>query len=136
MGGYVRTYERGVICCRGGEAFAVHGAIYAKYDALGREGSLLGFPLADEAAAARGGRASCFEGGVICWTAATGAHEVHGPILALWQRLGAEGSYLGWPVSDELPRGAGRVSFFEHGCIAWSEDGGAIDVPDLPEAAG
>jgi uncharacterized protein with LGFP repeats len=130
-GGYVRTFERGLICCEGVEPFAVYGVIYEKYDEVGRETGLLGFPSSDisPVADALVGR---FARGVICWTEATGAHEVHGAILELWERLGAEQSYLGWPLTDELPRGRGRVSFFERGCIAWSPEGGAIDIPDLP----
>lgn len=130
-GGYVRTFERGIICAHSAEPFAVYGVMYAKFDELGRETGLLGFPASDVSPAGDG-LVSRFERGVICWTEATGAHEVHGAILEMWERLGAAEGYLGWPLSDELPRGRGRVSFFEHGCIAWSAEGGAIDVPDFP----
>ncbi len=118
------------------QTFEVHGAIWEHYKALGREGSFLGYPTSDETPDSFGtGRLNHFQGGMIYWTGATGAHEVHGAILAEWQALGAERSYIGRPVSDEevwlsekLDIG-GRRNRFEHGEIDWI-DGEAIPWPN------
>ena len=60
-------------------AHPVHGAIRARWSALGWENSWLGFPTSDEYAVP-GGRRSDFEGGSITWDAATGAvRAVAGP---------------------------------------------------------
>lgn len=64
-------------------AFAVWGAIGAKWLALGRERSTLGYPTSDEfanAQAGRGGRRSNFQRGFIAWTPKGGV-KVHGPVL-------------------------------------------------------
>ncbi len=117
----------------------VHGHIRDKWAALGWENSFLGFPTSDETAGGSNGRLSTFQGGVVYWTPATGAHEVHGSILARYLQLGAEKSFLGYPVSDELAgAGQARVSNFQHGQIAWSPAHGAATswTSYAPPAAG
>jgi len=85
-------------------AFEVHGAIRAKYLALGAEASILGYPRTDETSTPDGiGRFNHFQGGSIYWTPATSAHEVHGLIRDRWASLGWERNpQLGYPISDEL----------------------------------
>jgi len=112
-------------------AFEVHGLIRAKWSSLGWENSFLGFPLTDETSVAGGrGRANTFEGGVIAWTPNTGAHEVHGAIVARWIALGREGGGLGFPLTDELvtPDTRGRYNHFENGSIYWTPTTGAHEV--------
>src|SRR5674536_378828 len=57
------------------------------------------------------------KGGSIYWTAATGAHEVHGNIRAEWAATGWETGPTGYPVTDELgtPDGVGRFNHFSKG---------------------
>ncbi len=103
----------------------VGGAIRVKWKALGGGASFLGAPLTPELPCADGvGRFNLFEGGVIYFTPASLCFEVHGGILDTWNRLGAEQSWLGYPVSDEGPWAdpsgkRGRISTFERGAIAW-----------------
>ena len=103
----------------------VGGAIRAKWQALGGGASFLGAPLTPELPCADGvGRYNRFEGGVIYFTPASVCFEVHGGILDTWNQLGAERSWLGYPVSDEGPwtdpnGRPGRISTFERGEIAW-----------------
>jgi uncharacterized protein with LGFP repeats len=87
-----------------GTAREVHGAIRAKYLALGAEASVLGYPTTDETGTPDGiGRFNHFEGGSIYWTANTGAWEVHGLIRGFWAANGWERNpNLGYPISDEL----------------------------------
>ncbi len=76
------------------------------------------------------GRFQYYTGGSIYWTAATGAREVHGDILARWGSLGWERSFLGYPVTDELtaPDRVGRGSFFQGGAVYWTPSTGAHEV--------
>jgi uncharacterized protein with LGFP repeats len=108
----------------------VHGDILRSYLAAG--GPLqYGPPLTDESTAPDGiGRYSQFGGGSIYWTPTTGAHLVYGAIRDRWAALGAERSYLGYPVSDEYPVPGGRRSDFEHGSLTWDATTG--QVTDLP----
>lgn len=109
-------------------AFEVHGAIRAKYAALGWERSFLGYPLTNETTTPDGfGRYNHFQGGSIYWSPGTGAWEVHGLIRQQWANMGWERSTLGYPISDELVvfGGAGRISHFQRGSIYWSPTAGA-----------
>ncbi|NOG72856.1 hypothetical protein HJG45_21045 [Roseicella sp. DB1501] len=74
-----------------------------------------------------------FQQGSIYWTPSLGAHEVHGDIRAKYFSLGAEKSYLKYPMTDELTtQVAGvevRYSNFEGGSINWKPGTGAyIDL--------
>ncbi len=80
-------------------AHVVYGDILTKFNALGGVG-FCGFPVSDEVAVP-GGRASFFEDADIYWSAATGAHEVHGGFRDRYNALGGAGSRLGLPI-DEL----------------------------------
>ena len=85
-------------------AHEVHGAIHAKYLALGAETSILGYPTTDETGTPDGiGRYNHFQAGSIYWTPNTGAYEVHGLIREFWAANGWERNpNLGYPISDEL----------------------------------
>jgi hypothetical protein len=49
-----------------------------------------------------------------------------------WQALGWERSWLGYPVSDELPFSeGGRISVFQHGTIYWWADTGTREINDV-----
>lgn len=111
-------------------AHEVHGAIRAKWTALGWERSFLRYPLTDETATPDGrGRYNHFQGGSIYWTPETGAHEVHGAIKAKWAELDWE-KFFGYPVTDETATtdGQGRYNHFEDGSIYWHPNTGAHEV--------
>lgn len=131
--GYMRLYQYGMIAYKQGiGAHAVYGAIYQKYVTLGREEGFLGYPVTDETGTPDGiGRFNRFQYGMIYWTPETGAHEIHGAILALWSSLGYETSPQGYPTSDETaaPDGVGRFNNFQHGSIYWSPQSGALVIP-------
>nr|WP_240894929.1 hypothetical protein [Kineococcus siccus] len=99
-------------------AHEVHGAIREAFARSGWEAGPLGYPLTDETPTPDGrGRFNHFERGSVYWTAATGAHEVHGAIRERWRALGWERGPLGYPVTDEstTPDGRGRYNHFEGG---------------------
>ena len=106
-----------------------YGAIGAKWAALGGTSGFLGKPLNNEhdVAGLAGARMEDFVGGTICWSAATGAHEVHGGILAKYRAAGNAAKY-GLPVTDEskTPGGIGRYSHFTNArSIYWAPSTGA-----------
>jgi uncharacterized protein with LGFP repeats len=109
-------------------ANSIHGAILAKWAALGWERSVLGYPTTDEMGTPDGvGRFNHFSStdspsavdGSIYWTAPTAAHEVHGPIRATWATMGFEGSCLGYPTSDVQTTANGNQSTFQKGTISF-----------------
>ena len=60
----------------------VHGAILGAFRQAGGPAGILGFPTTDESGAGDGvGRYNDFANGVVYFTVASGAHEVHGAIL-------------------------------------------------------
>jgi GH25 family lysozyme M1 (1,4-beta-N-acetylmuramidase) len=112
-------------------AWSVHGAIHAKWAALGWE-TFLGYPTTDETGTPDGvGRFNHFngaDGASIYWSPSTGAWSVHGAIRAKWAQLGWERSTLGYPTSDEFAIPGGRRSNFEHGAIEWNASNGSTTV--------
>jgi uncharacterized protein with LGFP repeats len=115
---------------------AMSKAVMDKYQSLGGSNDLLlGKPMGNEAAAF-GGRVVHFQGGEIDYSAATGAHEVHGLIGA---ELGATADktdayghsvrgILGLATSDESAGFGGRFNHFQGGDIDWSAATGAHAV--------
>ncbi|MEX2160285.1 MAG: hypothetical protein WD751_00065 [Anaerolineales bacterium] len=149
--GRVSEFEKGgqIVWSSTTGAHPIAGSIGAKWAALNAEAGFLGYPIGDESATPDGrGRYQHFQGGSIYYRLAEwGAFEVHGLIRDRWTALGWEQSFLGFPVSDELPmpesssqplpwlglgavrleeerllrpmRPVGRYSVFEHGVVTW-----------------
>ena len=108
-------------------AFEIHGDIRIHYGKVGGHRGFLHYPITDETGTPDGvGRFNHFEGGSIYWTPRTGAHSVYGAILARWQALGWELSYLGYPTRDEYAISTGRRTDFERGYITWNSRTGAV----------
>ncbi|WP_218938357.1 L,D-transpeptidase family protein [Modestobacter altitudinis] len=108
-------------------AHQVGGSIFGRYDALGREGSVLGLPTTDELSTPNGlGRYNHFQGGSVYWSPASGAHGVYGAIRDRWAAAGWESSALGFPVSDEYAVPGGRAQDFQRGSISWTPTGGTV----------
>jgi hypothetical protein len=111
--------------------------IQAKYKALGRTRSPLGNAVTVELATPYGsGRYERFEYGAIFWSAATGAHNVSGPVADEFfltaNEKDASGQVvqknLGLPTADETSLSGvsgARVSQFQGGTIYWSPWSGA-----------
>jgi uncharacterized protein with LGFP repeats len=111
-------------------AHEVYGMIRARWAALGWERGSLGYPTSGELVTHdRGGRYQSFEGGIIVWHPALGAHVVQGDILTRYGQLG--GSAYGYPSTDETatPDGGGRFQPLRGD--AWAARG-----VDLLDAAG
>ena len=80
---------------------AVVGPLLEKYKAAGEYHMKM--PVIDTTYAPDGvGRYTHFENGIsIYWSPSTGAHLVYGAIRGLWEQLGWEKSYLGYPTLAE-----------------------------------
>jgi glucose/arabinose dehydrogenase len=85
-------------------------AISVKYAALGGTASILGKPVGSEYSV-HGGRGRNYASGRILWSSATGAHEVHGKILAKFSSAGGVGT-SGFPTTDEIAVTGGRAVYF------------------------
>lgn len=106
------------------EVVAVHGAIKAKYDALGGAGGFLGRPTGIEACfLVRGGCFQSFEHGRIYWSPASGANFVRGDIDLRWSQQGWETGFLGYPTTDEICQDGYCAQDYQGGAITWRPDG-------------
>nr|WKN39744.1 hypothetical protein K4G66_13695 [Tunicatimonas sp. TK19036] len=104
--------------------------IQAKWKSLGGSPGLPVVPGREGLVGAGDGFYREYGNGRIYWSPSTNAHEVHGAILDKWLSLGAEHSFLGYPVGDETgtPDGVGRFNRFQHGMIYWTPSIGAHEI--------
>ncbi|MGY2084927.1 LGFP repeat-containing protein [Blastococcus sp. SYSU DS0539] len=112
-------------------AHPVRGAVRAAWAGYGAETGVLGYPTGAEVPTADGvGAAQVFQGGVMLYSPATGAHPVRGAVRAEWGRAGAEDGELGYPTGPEVagPGGQGTVQPFQRGTVHWSVPTGAHAV--------
>ncbi len=99
-------------------------AIDLKYAELGGKRGVLGKAKSPERwCNDHVGRHRSYEGGHIFWHPDTGAHEVHGAIMAKYASWGWDKGALGYPLSDEMdtPDG-GRYNRFQKGLIVWTPE--------------
>jgi hypothetical protein len=135
--GFFRHYQGGSIYFHPDTgAHEVRGAIRGLWASLGWEREFLGYPVTDELIGRdkeKRGRYSRFQGGVVYWHPATGAHEVHGAILGKYRELGEEASFLGYPSTNETtcPDRRGRFNHFQGGSIYWTPQTWAHEVHGL-----
>jgi uncharacterized protein YycO len=116
-----QEYQGGSIYFKFGiGARTIQGAIRDKWRAMGAETGALKFPTTDETVTPDGkGRFNRFEGGVVYWSAATGAQPVMGGILDKWASAGYEKSTYGYPkaAATTPDGGATYTQQFERGTI-------------------
>jgi uncharacterized protein with LGFP repeats len=118
------------------QAYAVYGAIQAKWMELKGPNGPLGAARSSEADAARGGRFNAFQYGFIYFHPSFGAHAVYGLIGQKWNATGRENNF-GYPLTDEMPgvRG-GRYNDFENDAtITWHPRAGVYAVYGLIRVA-
>lgn len=118
--GCAHEYQGGIVIHQDSQAFAINGAIFFKWKALGGLGSFLGVPLTDELATPDSvGRYNHFTHGSIYWRPCIGAFEVHGLIRNVWAAHGWENGLLGYPKSDETTTSdqVGKYSTFQGGAV-------------------
>jgi hypothetical protein len=102
-------------------------AIEVKFASLVHPYKLLGPPVEAERPVL-GGRARTYQNGRIYWSAATGAHEVHGPILAAYLTRNGPAGCLGLPLTDVVRVTNGARSTFQRGTIRYRRASGEFVV--------
>ncbi|HZB21188.1 MAG TPA: N-acetylmuramoyl-L-alanine amidase, partial [Blastococcus sp.] len=98
------------------------------YDGNAAVRSQLGAPVGGQGGTADGqGLFRTYQQGVIYWSAATGAHAVSGAVRTYWAGLGAESSWLRYPVGEMVCglAGGGCRQEFQNGTVTWSPATGA-----------
>ncbi|NAZ87209.1 N-acetylmuramoyl-L-alanine amidase, partial [Kineococcus indalonis] len=120
----IRERVAQILSAGGGAASASQ--VAAKYAAVGA--GVLGAPTGEEGPAKSGGRYRHYQIGSIYFLPATGAHFVRGLIRDKWKAMGWEGSFLGFPTTDEVVLRGGAFTHFQGGSIYWSPRTGARAV--------
>ncbi|WP_432540678.1 hypothetical protein [Kineococcus sp. SYSU DK002] len=119
--GVHQNYEHGVAYWTAATgAHSVTGAFLGLYRAAGWERGRLGYPSTQEVAIRDGGVYQNYQGGVMYWTAATGAHVLTGPVLQAYASVQYENGPLGYPTSQEYPVAGGTRTDFQHGYVSWT----------------
>ena len=111
-------------------SYAIRGGFVARWETagglntVGAAASSLRYSTANS-----GGFTQSFAGGVITQVAGSAAvFTPTGPILATWQRYGAEATWLGWPVAAQTCNGDVCSQQFQNG-TATSNSGGVQFAP-------
>jgi hypothetical protein len=116
-GGWIQLFQNGATCGGPVAVQAVVAPMFQPWVAAGREGGVLGYPVAASQTTARGLMQS-FQRGEL-WALSGGTpRRVYGAVLTTWRNAGgATGSY-GYPVTDTTPTSDGRLTCtFEGGVI-------------------
>lgn len=129
--GCLQHFANGDVYHINGKAFEVHGEIRGRFNLLGAQKGVLGYPQTDETSTAdTWGRFNHFQNGSIFWRPCIGAYEVHGLIRNRWAELQWERGPMGYPMSDELTTsdGIGRYSLFQGGAIYYNPNIGTAEI--------
>lgn len=107
------------------------GAIRSTWASLGAENGRLGYPTGPEYCGLRdGGCWQPFTGGVVVWSAASGAQPSWGAIRQFWMNAGGENGRYGYPTGGETCTSPGGVltcvQNYQSGTINWSANRGAF----------
>jgi uncharacterized protein with LGFP repeats len=113
---------------------SVLGPMDTAYAAQGRQGGPLGYPTAAQQCTA-GGCTQSFQGGVLAWSSATGAHALTGGIGWLWAAGGGAAGALGWPTAGMTCDATGCGQRFQRGEAWWSPATGTRAVTGAVHAA-
>lgn len=138
-GSFVTTYEHGEIWAIGSKphitaTFIVLGAIRDRFRAIGRAKSFLGRPESEELPILNGrARFQKFATGEMYWSLMTSACEVYGDIFAHYTSIGKFNSWLGLPLTGELPMAGGRFNTFEKGQITWRASDRHIEAKTIQD---
>ncbi|GAA4980170.1 hypothetical protein GCM10023225_20530 [Kineococcus glutinatus] len=108
-------------------AHVVKGEILDEYRHENYNLGWLGYPVSDEIPV-RGGVIQRFQGAVVYWSPATGAHPVRGAIMDRYAQDRWETGRLGFPTSGEQAVYGGAVQTFQGGDVYWSPATGAHAV--------
>ncbi|MDQ1605381.1 MAG: hypothetical protein QOE01_3226 [Actinomycetota bacterium] len=106
----------------------LRGPVLDRYVALSGPAGRLGMPVHDVASLTPGWR-GVFRHGRIYYSKASGAHVLdNGAILSRYLKIGATGSYVGFPTSDRRTVAAGYRNLFRFGSITYLTGTGHTQV--------
>ena len=130
-GGCAQDFQRGsVFWSAATGAHVVSGPTRDKYNAVGRERGVLGYPTTEmDCGLVRGGCFQVFQHGTV-YASPAGTHIAKGGLGHTWMLLGAENGSMGYPVSDEYCglRENGCFQLFENGSVYYAPAFGAFAV--------
>ncbi|MCZ2817088.1 LGFP repeat-containing protein [Modestobacter sp. VKM Ac-2984] len=107
----------------------VRGAIRTAWQAAGLEYGALGYPTSNETCGLTGGTCvQTFEGGHVYWSARTGAHPVHEPVLSGWLRMLEADPSIGFPIGSQRYTTTGLEQLFTGGTVVYSAANGSVFV--------
>ncbi|WP_432543089.1 CAP domain-containing protein [Kineococcus sp. SYSU DK002] len=133
-GGYGQHFAGGSIYWSGTTGSAVvRGAVRDRWAATGWENGWLGYPTGQEFNV-RDGVAQRFQGGIVYWSPATGAHALGGAVLDAYRAAGYENGPLGFPTTTATSLPAGSYAHFQHGSV-YSGPGGTHVVAGAVRSA-
>ena len=118
--GCTQTFQGGSLVSSSTTGVRVaRGVMLARWVAMGRGSSSLGYPTSDEMCGlAGGGCFQRFQSGTMYWSPATGARRVFGAVLTRWGQLGWEVGALGYPTGDPVCGASGRCAqAFQRGSL-------------------
>lgn len=121
-GGVYQTYQGGIIYWSPASgAHMTTGGIRSAWSRFNYENGKMGYPTSDEIGGlVRGGVYQTYQGGIIYWSPASGAHVTTGGIRSTWAKLGFEGGRMGYPTSDEYAISGGVRQTYEGGYMDYS----------------
>ncbi len=102
----------------------VWGLRWTRWVEVGREGGVLGYPVAAVEIAATGAWIQRFERGCFVDSPATITRMVAGSTWTAWQQVGREGGVLGFPADEQQALPGGTVQHFQRGGV-WGRTGAA-----------
>ncbi|MET4093485.1 zinc-dependent metalloprotease family protein [Arthrobacter sp. UYCu712] len=127
--GTYQEFQRGVIHWSPATGARVsQGDIRWAWGATGYEYGNLGYPASDASCGRlAGGCLQWYQRGSIMWSPQSGARVLTGGIAGTWYGMGAEGSILGYPTSNEAGglKNGGVYQMFQNGAIIWSPTTGS-----------
>lgn len=119
QGGYIYTHNN-VLPVQAG----IQGRIYDKWQEMGAQNGLLGYPITSETPTPDGiGRYNLFQKGMMVWHPKFGAHAITGDVLLQWVYSGAINGDVGYPIADpgEKDSDGWKTQKFEKGSIHGSQ---------------
>jgi uncharacterized protein with LGFP repeats len=130
-GGVYQNYEGGaIIWSPATGAHSSMGAIRQRWQQLGFETGVLGYPTTETIGGLRnGGSYQNYENGAIISSPTAGTHESYGAMRARWQQLGFETGVLGYPTTNVVSgiKNGGSYQNYEGGAIVSSPTAGTFE---------
>ena len=131
-GGCYQNFRSGAISWSSSAgAWETYGGIRARWQALGFENGVLGYPVTPPVCGTKdGGCYQNFQSGAISWTPATGSWETYGDLRSRWAALGFEAGVLGYPVGGVTcgTADSGCYQNFQRGAVTWTPQVGAWET--------